>query len=217
MKNAFIFDLDGVLINNEPRWDSVKKDLFTELFGKEIYLQMGSTIGLNMDAIYEKAVQFGATTPKKVLFDKFYHYATDIYHTTPITDGIEELGRLLVEKDFAIGIVSASPREWMELVIERLSFKNKIQVIISLEQRKDLGHKPEPDGYLEAIKELHSNPSHTMILEDSNAGIQSAKKAGAYVLGLKQNLVDGYEQIGADIYVNQVKDILKIVNEFSVR
>lgn len=211
MNKAFIFDLDGVLINNEPQWEKIKKDMYRELFGMKIYKQMGTTVGLDMHAIYKRAFDLGAQVSEKQLLDSFDNYAHSIYTNTPITEGIEELGEVLLKNNYKIGIVWASPLAWMNLVIDRLSFKGDIMKILSLEERSDLGHKPAPDGYREAINELKSIPLLTMILEDSNAGIESAKRSGAYVIGLKQNLVPGYEQKNADVYVENVTDITPLI------
>jgi HAD superfamily hydrolase (TIGR01509 family) len=212
MNKAFIFDLDGVLINNESIWEIEKRTMYRELFGEKIYQELGSTVGLNIPAVYQKAVDLGADVTKKEVYDAFYRKADPIYTNTPITAGINKLGEALVQKHFAIGIVSASPREWMQMVIDRLAFKNAISVIISLEERKDLPHKPSPAGYLEAIKKLGSKPELTLILEDSNTGILAAKASGAYAIGLRQNLVEGYNQEGADMYANSIEDVIKFVS-----
>jgi mannitol-1-/sugar-/sorbitol-6-/2-deoxyglucose-6-phosphatase len=212
MNKAFIFDLDGVLINNEPIWEIEKRTIYQNLFGGKIYKELGSTVGLNIPGVYQKAVALGAANvSEKDVYNAFSSKADPIYQNTPITKGINELGKLLLQKQYAIGIVSASPREWMEMVINRLSFKNAISVIISLEERKDLEHKPSPAGYLEAIKTMTASPESTMILEDSNTGIAAAKAAGAFVIGLRQNLVEGYKQEGADMYADTVEDVIGFV------
>ncbi len=99
----------------------------------------------------------------------------------------------------------------MQLVIDRLKFKDDLSIIISLDEREDLDHKPSPDGYLEAIKVLDTTPSSTIVLEDSNPGIAAAKAAGAYVVGLKLNLLPGYIQTGADMYVDKIDEIARIL------
>ncbi|HSW88764.1 MAG TPA: HAD family hydrolase, partial [Candidatus Saccharimonadales bacterium] len=81
----------------------------------------------------------------------------------------------------------------------------------SLDKRSDLPHKPAPDGYLEAIRMLGSTPQSTIILEDSNAGIASAKAAGAFVIGLRENLVEGQSQNGADIYADNINEVISII------
>jgi HAD superfamily hydrolase (TIGR01509 family) len=206
-----MFDLDGVLINNEAKWEKIKKEIFTEIYGKDIYLKLGSTLGIGIGPIHKKAIRLGAKAPFKNLENAWHKYALKIYKETSITDGIEKLGKALVENDYGIAIVSASPKSWVNLVINRLSFRKNIAAVISLHDRPDLKHKPEPDGYLEAIKFLKSHPSKAFVLEDSNVGIQAGKNAGARVIGLRQNLIKGYVQKGADIYVNKVEEIIKII------
>ncbi len=110
-KKAFIFDLDGVLINNEPLWEKAKKEMFEKLFGSEISSKIGTTVGSNTDTIYSRALKLGATVSRKDVFDAYLQYAIPIYSTTPITNGIQELGEDLINHKYLIGIVSASPRE----------------------------------------------------------------------------------------------------------
>lgn len=214
MNKAFIFDLDGVIIDDESIWEEAKKKIYLSLFGQEIYHKMGSTIGINIDGIYERAVQYGSTVPKEKLIDAFYKGASVIYHTAPILPGIEELAETLKEYNYTLGIVSASPREWIDIVVERIHFTEYLSLTLSLFDRPDLLHKPAPDGYIEAIRELGSHPQSTIVLEDSNAGIAAAKAAGAYTIGLKQFLVEGYKQTGADVYAENIEDIIKIVQHF---
>src|SRR5690348_15798200 len=97
MQKAFIFDLDGVLIDDEATWETAKQDLFDKLFGKAVHQQLGSTLGVNMDVIYERAVAAGATVHKEAFVDAFSHMADGIYRTAPITKGAEELVGLLAD------------------------------------------------------------------------------------------------------------------------
>jgi beta-phosphoglucomutase-like phosphatase (HAD superfamily) len=121
------------------------------------------------------------------------------------------LGEEIIKLGFLIGIVSASPKEWMDVAINRISFKDGVKVKLSLFSRPDLRHKPAPDGYLEAINELKTTPEATIILEDSNMGIASAKAAGAYTIGLQQNLIAGYTQQGADTYAKNLEEVARII------
>jgi mannitol-1-/sugar-/sorbitol-6-/2-deoxyglucose-6-phosphatase len=211
MNKAFIFDLDGVLIDDERIWEEEKTKLYIRVFGQEVAGRLGSTLGLNMDAIYEKAISCGTQIDKQTLISAFYDVASGIYNTAPIPEGLDELASFLKSEGFVMGIVSASPLSWITTVTKRLSFENDIALIISLHERPDLPHKPAPDGYIEAMKSLEARPESTFILEDSNAGIQSAKASGAFTIGLQQNLAEGYEQQGADDYAPTVKEVVDLI------
>lgn len=211
MNKAFIFDLDGVLINDEHIWEQEKSKLFKKVFGQEVSDRLGSTLGLNIDAIYEKAVGCGAQVDSQTFTSAFFDTASDIYHTAPIPEGLDDLASFLKAQGFIVGIVSASPLSWITTVTKRLSFEDDIALIISLHERPDLPHKPAPDGYIEAMRSLEAAPESTFILEDSNAGIQSAKASGAFTIGLQQNLTEGYEQQGADAYAATMRDVVGLV------
>lgn len=213
MAKAFIFDLDGVIINTEPKWESAKKEFFTKLLGEDIYKKLGTTVGISIENSYKKAVELGASVTNEEFREKFFSYAPEIYRESPITKGLDDLERTLSDLGYAIGVVSASPRSWVDLALKRLSFKDRIKVVLSLDEREDLPHKPEPDGYLEAMRMLGAEPGETIILEDSETGIKSAKATGAFVIGLRENLVPGQTQSGAHAYADDVKDVIKIVQK----
>lgn len=207
MSKAFIFDLDGVLIDDERIWEEEKAKLFVEVFGQDIAGKLGSTLGINIDTIYDMAAGFGTKVSKEKFVETFYKVAPGIFKTAPIPDGLDELAAFLKSNGFGVGIVSASPLSWITIVTRRLSFENDISVILSLYERPDLPHKPAPHGYIEAMQSLGATPESTVVLEDSNAGIKSAKAAGALTIGLQQNLASNYQQHGADVYAASMKDV----------
>lgn len=211
MNKAFIFDLDGVIIDNEPLWEIAKKEMYTKLFGEEIYSIIGPTVGMDMHSIYRRAIGLGAKVTLQSTLDEFYRHALNIYAIAPVTKGVEKLADLLVKEGYMIGLVSASPTDWINRVIDRLSFKEKIALIISLEDSPDLRKKPEPDGYLKVMEKLDTTPSATVILEDSNSGIAAAKASGAFTIALTQNLVKGYQQIEADAKANNMDEVMRII------
>lgn len=215
MNKAFLFDLDGVLINDEQMWEDEKQLLYDQIFSKEVADKLGSTLGVNIDAIYEKAKGAGANVSKDEVVQAFFKIADKVYESAPISEGLSELVDVLKQLKYRIGIVSASPLSWITTAVNRLPFENNIELIISLHERPDLTHKPAPDGYLEAMKALGATPATTIILEDSNSGIQSAKASGALTIGLKQNLVKGYVQNGADVYAETIADVVTLVQNHS--
>lgn len=219
MNKAFIFDMDGVIVNCEPQWEEFKKQYYPKKLGDETYEKMGPTIGMTLDGIYEKAVSLGANIEKESFLEGFFKEAPLIYKNALIVDGIERLTQVLIEQGFSLGLVSASPQAWIDIVLAKLPFKKNIKIILSLNERQYLRPKPYPDGYIEAIKLLESTPEKTIILEDSNRGIQAAKASGAYVIGFKENLVTGYQQnqqTGADVYAENIGDVIEIASSLKL-
>ncbi len=213
MNKAFLFDLDGVIIDDEKIWEEKKRHLYRDFFGEEVSARLGSTSGVSMEEIYNRATAAGAQVDKGELLDEFFRIATTIYRTAPISLGLDVLVAELRSLNYAIGVVSSSPMAWITSATKRLTFENDIELIISCYDRDDIRHKPAPDGYIEAMKALKATPQNTVALEDSNTGIASAKASGVYTIGLKQNLIPGYVQKGADVYADSMVDVISLVRK----
>ncbi|MEN8252866.1 MAG: HAD family phosphatase [Patescibacteria group bacterium] len=212
MNKAFIFDFDGVIINNEPAWEQAKEELYQRLFGKEVYLCLGSTLGINMDDIYKRAQKCGTRVSKKTFLKEFQSYAPKIYQSAPLAEGVDAIGQTLTDLGYKIAIVSASPMEWISIALKRTKLKKYLTYALSLYDRIDLPHKPAPDGYLEAIKILKASPKATCVLEDSNPGIESAKAAGVFAIGFQQNSI-GHELKNADAYAKNLDEVVQILKK----
>lgn len=211
MNRAFIFDMDGVIVDSENAWKKYAKKFFVQLVGAEIAEKVGDLIGMTVNGAYEKAVSNGLSMGKEEFVQAFDKKAAYVYSKATITKGIGALVEKLIELGFKLGLVSSSRQNWIDHVLPRLSFREKLEYVVSINDRSDLKRKPSPDAYLEAIKKLGASPQTTIILEDSNSGIQAAKATGAYVIGFRENLVPGYQQHGADAYAENVNDVIKIV------
>ncbi len=214
MKRACIFDFDGVIIDNERFWEEGKTHLYHEVYGEVIAKKLNKTLGLNMDAIHELATTYGSTVPVTAFYDACNRHAKEIYAEAPITKGLDTVIETLVASGFSLGIVSASPKSWIDIALNRMPYQRVFQAIISLHDRLDLAHKPAPDGYVEAMRILGVRPPNVIVIEDSKTGIASAKASGAYTIGLKQNLVDGYTIEGADMYVDRIEQISTFASTF---
>ncbi len=214
MQKAFIFDMDGVLINSEQIWAHYEKTFLIKLLGKEIYEKMGDMIGDNLNSAYDRAVSFGSTLSKEEFIQAYDKQAAIVYKEVRLAKDTEKLLQFLNQKNFAIGLVTSSRHVWIDIFLTRFPFL-QFSHIISLTDRQDLKPKPHPDGYKEMIRTLNAKPKDAIILEDSNRGIESAKAAGAFVIGFQQNLVPGYKQTGADVYARDMNEVIAIVKERS--
>jgi HAD superfamily hydrolase (TIGR01509 family) len=217
MIKAFIFDMDGVIIASEESWHRYLDNVWAELVGKETANVFRFPVGMTPTSIYSEAVKHGSKVSEEQFYKQFNEIAEKVYQESPFTGGIEDLGNFLISRQYKIGLVSSSPRAWINTVLERLSFKDHITAIVSINDRPELKPKPHPGSYFETISELGAKSETTIILEDSNSGIQAAKAAGAFTIGMTAHLLPTYTQHGADIYANNVEDIKKIVVDFDDR
>lgn len=214
MYKAFIFDFDGVIINSENLWRERENTFLPSLIGKKVFERIKKDIlGSTIYSIFAMAKKNGSTISKEKFLKKYYFEQSKVYDKSELTKDIELLLNFLIKNNIKIGLVSATEEIEIKKVINILPQKNEFKIIISLGDRKDIRPKPFPDGYLKAMLKLGVKPKETVILEDSNKGIASAKASGAITLCLRQNLPKDYVSKGADYYMNTIKEVIDFLKQ----
>lgn len=193
-KSAFIFDLDGVIIDSENWWDKIEGSL------------PGHNLGQSINSSFSAAKIINPKLTFNNYLDQLNRWAKEIYTQAPLAKNIDQLLTWLIKNQYKLAIVSGSTTAWIKTVLSRLH--HPIPLIISLHDHPEYKPKPAPDGYLEAMKQLRVEPKNTLILEDSQLGIDSAKASGAFTICLTEHHPKNYSPPGADLYVKNIKELL---------
>ena len=218
MNKAFIFDMDGVIVDSESLWLRYEKQFLPELFGEEIYAKMiDQILGNTISKIYEIACGYGCTMEKEKFVEIYDSYAKIVYKKANITPGIEALIDKLIAMNFRLALVSSSRQPYIDIVLARIpKVRKKFQYILSLNDA-GMETKPSPEGYRKAMKILNATPNSTIILEDSERGVTAAKASGAFTICLKENIPnDNLIPQGADLYVENVKDLIEQIKTINI-
>lgn len=195
-QKAFIFDLDGVIIDSETWWDKLWPSFET-----------GLSIGHSIKSEFQAFKKQKPTLSWNQFFIQLNQIADKIYPQAPLTPGINQLLDKLIKNHYRLGLVSGSTAKWINYVLARLDYP--IPISLSLHDHSELRPKPAPDGYLEAMKILKVNPQNSVILEDSQIGIDSAKTSGAFTICLTEHHPKNYHPKGANLYVKNLAELLK--------
>src|SRR5690606_9589607 len=203
MVKAFIFDMDGVIIDSEPI--HLEVDLMTARhFGipleeKEIDQYVGMT-NPEMWAIIKETHRAAVSVDEiiRVQVEKKIRLleALEIEPIAGIRELVQELGRHRI----IIGLASSSPRAFIEKVLEKFRIRDFFSCVASGEEVPK--GKPAPDVYLEAARLLGVPPSACVVLEDSRNGVLAAKRAGMRCIGF-QNPNSGRQDLSAADFVVQ--------------
>jgi HAD superfamily hydrolase (TIGR01509 family) len=187
MLQAVIFDMDGVLIDSVASADYARTRLLAER-GIDIRTvpdpqgeaHKGSSLRTFLDAVER---HHGVAIDR----EQFAREAIGM-----ITRHLEERGvqadpaliALLGElrrKNVPLAITTSGLRESVENKLRIIGVKEYFPLIVT---GSDVtAHKPDPASYLYTIEQLGVNPGHSIVFEDSSAGIQAAVAAGAKVIG----------------------------------
>jgi trehalose-phosphatase len=83
-------------------------------------------------------------------------------------------------------------------------------------ERLGVAGKPAPDIFLRAARELGVEPSEAVVVEDAIAGVQAGRAGGfALVVGVARNGGDGLREAGADVVVDDLRDVNVMENTMS--
>lgn len=182
--NAFIFDMDGVLVDNSDyhveAWTVFAKDYDRVLTVDEIKKRLGFNNREYMRFILDREPTeqevCDSTIRKEALYREIFskHLA--------IPPGLIELLRAFKREALTCGVATSAPIENVDFVLDGLQLRSYFAEVVDASHVKHC--KPAPDSYLEAARRLKMEPSQCVVFEDAIAGVQSAKAAGMPVIAI---------------------------------
>ncbi len=196
--DAVLFDNDGLLLDTESVWTRAEQELFRRR-GLEFTIEhKRSLVGSSHEVA---GVKLG-----RILNDVGYEEAImgelNELVLAELENGVEEmvgagdLVRALRRAGVPVGLVSNSPRRFMERSHEVAGSGLEFDATVSGHEVPEA--KPAPDAYLEGCRQLGVEPGERVFaLEDSPSGATAARAAGLYVIGVPS--VPGIELAAADL------------------
>ncbi|WP_447722336.1 hexitol phosphatase HxpB [Edwardsiella tarda] len=172
-----LFDMDGLLIDSEPLWQSSELEIFAEL-GLNIHDDVPETLGLRIDQVVRLWYQrqpWRGLSQQAVCQRILDRVLEQVRETRPLLPGVEASLRLCRQQDLRIGLASASPLPMLQEVLKMFALEEYFDHVASAEH---LPHsKPHPEVYLGAAEALGSDPLSCVTLEDSFNGMIATKAA----------------------------------------
>ena len=177
---AFIFDLDGIIVDTAKyhfkSWKIISKNFGFELSKTQNELLKGVSREKSLDRILSwGGISIDRFEKKKYLEKKNELYKGFISNLCQmdILPGVNKLLDFAAIKDIPIALGSASKNAHQ--ILKKLGIKNKFKVII--DGNLTSKSKPHPEVFLKGAKMLGVNPKEVIVFEDSIAGVKAANKA----------------------------------------
>lgn len=212
---AFIFDMDGTLVNSEPvgpnTFIQISKKYGVEPSDDEnsTFVQSWKRIG---DYTDEKVVLSNfvrlhgiGTEPDDFVNEFFETYLVNLANAPALT-GVDSFLRSAKQKGYKLVIVSASKTEQIKTVLQNHNWQDIFDFIVGEEDITI--HKPDPEGYLKAIERIDIPASDCIIFEDAKNGAIAAKASGAYVVGLREGNTDTIDLSAANFIASNFSEII---------
>jgi HAD superfamily hydrolase (TIGR01509 family) len=180
---AFVFDLDGVLLDSEQVWDEAREQLANERGGRWHPEAQREMMGMSSPewSRYMHDVIGLPEPPEEINREVVERLVATYRNHLPVITGAREAVERMAAR-WPLGVASSSNRELIELVLELVGVDQLFAALVSSEE---VAHgKPAPDVYLEAARRLGIDPTNAAAVEDSYNGILAAKAAGMCVLAI---------------------------------
>ncbi len=209
MIRAFVFDLDGTLVETEKlkalSYARAAEELCPDLDEDEVVAAFGDFVGLSRqevavglmrrfhleEAARARMEEFGVDKPwrayvrirlriyESLLSDPERVLAVRYPHNLALLSDVRHRGYLTA-------LATQSHREEALRVLEILGITEEFDVIAT---REDVEHgKPDPEMHLLVARELGVEPWECLAIEDSPAGIEAALSAGTQAIAVTTDL-----------------------------
>ena len=217
MKRAFIFDMDGVIIDSEPLHSKIKL-LTLRHYGLDfdesgLSFYMGRKTKEFFEAVIARDGRSGLPDPDEMVDWKHAAYlkALDVDREIAPVKGIPELIAGLKERGFRLGLASSAGEVIIRAVLKRFALTDSFEVVISGAGLAK--SKPDPAIYRLAAEGLGVRAEECIVLEDAASGVAAAKAAGMYCIAYRNPHSGIQDLAAADMRVEEIAEILPAVDK----
>lgn len=181
--DAVFFDMDGLMVDSEPEWLQSEIEV-TAPFGytwveEDQIACLGGPLSRVGQYMFDKCNQ--QQSPEYFTQSLIDTQAAKMRGNTPTMPGAVELVRELQSHGVKTALVSASPRNIVDAVLDNLGHD---LFPFSISSDDVVNTKPHPDGYLKAAAISQSEISNCLIFEDSLTGMKAAVASGARLIAV---------------------------------
>lgn len=185
---AIIFDMDGVIVDSEPRHERSFLEIFHELGLRENHgINFSDYYGTSDQTVWIDFIEKHKPTHSlaELTDRKQRRFLEIIKREQPIFPGLPAL----VEKlslQYKLAVASGSAHRVIDGVLAINDLRRFFPVVVS---SQDVDHgKPAPDIFLRAAELLQVDPSTCCVIEDASTGVEAASAAGMSVIAITNTL-----------------------------
>lgn len=204
-----VFDLDGTLLDTESLVQEVAS-ILVQKYGK-VWDPSGSENRLGkppLEGATEIVWQFDLPCTPREYLNQSLELLKERWHRAKALPGATRLISHLYTHNIPMALASSSPRI---NITQKLSYhpewREAFRVTVAGDEVKY--GKPHPEIFLEASSRLSADPSLTLVVEDSPAGVRAGIDAKMKVLAVPSLPKKGYRELykGADIILSSLLDV----------
>lgn len=182
-----LFDMDGVIIDSEKHHVAAEQQTCVD-YGFDIDPDSwGGFKGSTANSIFSHLI-LNHGDPAKHDVESLITHKTELFidlviqHNVQAIPGAIDLMSETRERTRAMGLVTSSNSRVQEFVVEYLDIAHLLDFAVNGDDV--VNGKPDPEPYQLGLQRAKSEPSKTLVAEDSKNGIASGRAAGCFVVAV---------------------------------
>jgi beta-phosphoglucomutase len=206
---AFIFDMDGTIVNNIPyhtkAWLQFLRKYNINIKEEELHPKIFGVSEEIMPRFFGKDLPPGRNislgNEKEALYRNLYKDIIEELH------GLKHLLQIAREKKIALALATMSDLQNTSFIVDKLGIRSSFDVIAGAEQITK--GKPHPEIYELVLSTLKIKADEAIVFEDSQGGVLSAKAAGIKVIGIcTTHSEEQFKEWGVDVCINDFEEYI---------
>jgi len=207
--DAVLFDMDGVLVDSEHRWNEVRLAFAAERGRPWTEFDQRAVMGAN-------SRQWSSTMRDRLRLDESAEEIQEAIvsgvvaafrvGSVEVVAGAREAVRRIAGS-YPIALASSSHHDVISASLDLLGLRDAFGAVVSSD---DVAHgKPAPDVYEHAARQLGADPARCLVIEDSTNGVLAGKAAGAFVVLVPSQTVLAADAAfeAADLVIERLADV----------
>lgn len=218
---AVIFDMDDLMINSHPLHMKVFEEVL-QRYGISLKSEINPLTPQEESSFFGRKVldvfqflidKYDLEVDAQTLTDLFSQLLIPVFEREPIAPmpGLLTLLDALQKENYQLALASSAKLKKIEIVLQKLGIGQLFSALVSGGDEIQYG-KPAPDTFLKAAEKLNVEPELCLVLEDATNGVQAAKAAAMFCIGVHN--IFTYQRLGirqdlsqADIEVESLKEV----------
>ncbi|MFA5248202.1 MAG: HAD family phosphatase [Patescibacteria group bacterium] len=201
---ALIFDMDGVIVDSEPIHRKAEIQTCIKFGMKVPQKEWENFRGKRLEDIFSYVCKKYGTGKESI--EKMIQFKIDLYLSCALSDmnlvpGVYEfLLDLKRNTNYSLAITTSGRKIQQDKILNKFNLKHFFEIMVTAE---DVEHgKPHPEPYLITVKKLKEDSENCLVIEDSDNGILSAKRAGCIACGITTTFNEKTLKLaGADVII----------------
>jgi HAD superfamily hydrolase (TIGR01509 family) len=175
---AFVFDLNGTMVNDMPYHIKAWHEKIIELGGVLTLEEMKHQCYGKNDELLERVFpgKYSLEDRIKMGNEKEAIYRNEFKPYLKLINGLDQFIEKAHEQNILMAIGSAAIMDNIDFVIQNMDIEHYFDVIISANDVEQ--SKPDPETFLKCAAALSVDPADCLVFEDTPKGVECALNAG---------------------------------------